>query len=561
MGQEITLGGWDTANVVKIDVLNGAIVKQGTTPPNFSLTETPDSIVGVWGPWQVTTGRTGEYLQLHCPIISGTGSDGTGTTVDLAGASMNIQLTLASVKDSKIIIKDPTAKPPPVTVPPTPPKPATKLIANTVSTQTDPAVLVLSISPPSLRNTYQFLFEDWFNANIGDFGQMFHAIVLDLDATNPDFQWLKPTDISYAVETTVDGKTTVFAALCQTDGDPMGSLTQSIDPAIVANMPAGCNSVVAISGEKFAEHILRKGAMQIIKGSKSTDFDIIGLGLVVTNNTELTWLDMTLQDGVVVSPKIAPGCFRLSVVEDQIEVEFTQMTFSHPITVGNDLFTLSFAQYYNIALDKDALGGPVLRPVYPTIMVNGVAVPIYVSRPVITCNPDQAAQDFERTMAIISIVLSILPLGCGIFKAGSWVLKAGSALASRITTLVNAGGNIFRIAVDASEVANMTDAALAGSDNLAAAAAFSSTLPADAGIAPLINRIAMWSGMASAFTGGLAATIKLETNGDDRIKDAPTIDDFLKNVLGATHWPGATNWEIKSAELAQSLLLHGELST
>ena len=75
MGQEIDLQGWDTVNVVTIDVLNGAIAAQKTWPPKFDLdeTQTPGgslgSITGDWGPWQIVPGRTGGMLEVLCPIL------------------------------------------------------------------------------------------------------------------------------------------------------------------------------------------------------------------------------------------------------------------------------------------------------------------------------------------------------------------------------------------------------------------------------------------------------------------------------------------------------------
>ena len=44
MAREVSLQGWDTANVVTLDVLNKAIAAQNTTPATFTLTEGLNSI-------------------------------------------------------------------------------------------------------------------------------------------------------------------------------------------------------------------------------------------------------------------------------------------------------------------------------------------------------------------------------------------------------------------------------------------------------------------------------------------------------------------------------------
>jgi hypothetical protein len=506
MGREINLQGWDTANIVTDDVLNAAIAGQGTSPKSFDNTDPGSgaSITGVWGPWQKTSLRTGEMVSFMCPIVSGTGTEDSGKTVDLAKASLNIEIQLKTLDDLASAFIDKSAKTPAKTAP------ARILMVNDQSTPTNPAVTVISIVPASLRNSFQFLFEDWFNANIASFKQIFHAIMLDETAAKADFQWLKPTDISYAAATTTDGKTSVFAALCATDGDPIAKLPQQIDPAAVENMPAGCNCVLAISGEKFAEHILKPGAQSVLKGSQPADFDIIGDGLVVTNNKDLDWIGMTLDDGTVVTPRVPKGNFRISVVEDQIELEFTQMTFKHALLVGNDDFTLSFRQYLKIGLGKNANGEQVLVPDFAYQTVNGKKVPIYVDKPVITVTPDQQAVDFERTMGIVAIALSVLPLGCGIFKAGSWAVSnapAAAAIVGRLTGLWSTGSAVFDIAIDGAEVAQLSEAAIDGSDNAAALAAFDAGTPVRAEFSTLVNRIATCSGVWAAIAGSLAAVV------------------------------------------------------
>lgn len=550
--REVSLQGWDTANVVTLDVLNAAVAKQKTTPPTFDLTEAPTSITGKWGDWQVTPGRDGSLVEILCPVASGTGDNG-GVKTDLAGAVVKVEITLKTLDDATVTIKDPTGTPPANGK-------ATTLVANDVPTGQDPAVTVLMITPKSLRNPYQFLFEDWFNANIASFKHIFYAIMLNEQAANGDFQWLKPTAISYATATSTSGNQNIFAALCQTDGDLIGNLAQQIDLAVIQNLPAGCNSVLAISGEKFVEHILKTGAQQVLKGSKLADFDIIGNGLVLTNNKALTWQDMTLDDKTLVSPNIPQGNFRMRVVGDQIELEFTDLTFSHPLMVGNDLFSLSFTQYYNIKLGQNAAGEQVLVPDFPTITVNGVTLPLIVDKCQISVTPDASAADFQKYMDIASIALSVLPIGAGIFKAGAWGIRAGSALASRISSAARVASGTMDVAVDATEAASMVDMTTYGTDNLAAAAAFASKAPAGAGFATLVNRIALISGMWAAITTIAGSIVKLQHNGDLDISGSPSIGDFLANVLGASKWPGSTNWTLKEAELAQSLLLHGELT-
>lgn len=551
MGQEIDLQGWDTANVVTADVLNGAIAAQKTYPPSFDLTEGTNAIKGTWGPWQLTLGRSGSLLEFTCPIVKGTGIDNSGTSHDLAGATLYVEIELQTINDKASAFKDKTADQA------TMPTQAKVLLVDPTSTPTAPAVTVIAIQPQTLRNDFFFIFGDWFNANIAAFKHIFHAMMLSETAAKGDFQWLKPTDYSYAMAVSTNKKLGAFAALCATDGDPIGQLAQQIDINIVKNLPTNSNAVLAISGEKLVEHVLKPGAKAVLQGSQLADFDIIGNGLVVTNNKDLTWQDVKLEDGSIVQPLIPKGNFRMRVVEDQIELEFTGMTFKHPLMVGNDIVTIGFTQYYTLNLGTDSKGNQVLTPNFPTMTTStGVKTAQIVDKPTISVTPDQTAQDFARTMLIITIAFSILPLGKGLYSAGQGIWKLGSALAAKVTQMAGAGAEL---ALSADEAAQLSSLAVSGSDNLAAAAAMSANLPADARLATLVNRLTLGSGVISAISGIAMGINQLEQNGDWKLDDVPALDDFMANVLGASKWPGADNWKLNGVELAQSLLLYGKL--
>jgi hypothetical protein len=485
---------------------------------------------------------------MQCPITSGKADKGDGHPIDLTGATLKIQLTLTKLPQPSITIKDTSSVPGSGDAQPT------GLVPNTASTDDNPAVTVMSITPTSMRNPFLFLFDDWFNANLKDFNQCFFAAVLNTKAANSSLQWLKPTTISYAVADS-EGGTSVFGALCETDGDSSSALASQIDPGILTGMPQSANSVLAISGEKVTEHILKYGAQQVLQGSQLADFDIVGDGLVVQNNKDLTWMSMTLQDKTVVSPVIPKGNFRMRVVQDTFELEFTGLTWKHPLMVGNNIFTLSFTQYMHVELHQKTDGSFVLFPTNKDpANPNSKELPD-LRQMSIQVTPDADAQSFEKTMSYIAIVASVLPLGLSVFKAGSWAIRTGSAAAQ-------AGGEVINVAADAAELAPLVEDSLVATDNLAAAAALTrgSTAAASAELSTLINRFATGLGLISAVTGGLAAGIKLQENGDLDVTDVPSIDNFIANVLACTQWHQDQTWGLKDVRLAQSLLLFGQLS-
>ena len=97
---DISLQGWDTANVTSFDVINAAIVKQAKTPPPFSFTSgdplSVPSATGVWDTWSLVPGGSGQTLQMSCPIKSGVAilaaPTASGLTLDktTAGAGLTI---------------------------------------------------------------------------------------------------------------------------------------------------------------------------------------------------------------------------------------------------------------------------------------------------------------------------------------------------------------------------------------------------------------------------------------------------------------------------------------
>ena len=556
----ITLNGWDTANVTTAAVMNAAIANQGKTPKGFTYPDPPESItVNKWKPWQITPGGSGQLIHLLCEIESGTGTDADGVDHDLSGAKVVVEIRAQKLEDAMARFQDPDSKPDTTT-------PGSKIVAVTTGSGPTPAAAVKQILPHPLFHKFKDIFNDWFNDNLPDFDNVFHVAMLDQIADQDSFQWLKPTDVSYAVKDTLDGTSTVFAALAQTDGDGLAKLNQDIDPGILANLPDGTNSALVISGQKFVEHVLLPGAVKMLKNTQASDFELSSDGLSVSNKNPVAWMDMQLDDGTVVTPTIDAGGFVLSVDQNSLLCKFEGVTWKHPMMVGKDIFSLTLHQRLYLELGFNAKGELVIAPTNKDPFVpNDKEIP-KIAHAHVSVTPDADARDFQREMALVSMVLSILPFGLGAFKAGAWIIKGGSALASRISAAVSSGSAVIDAAADASEIASLTDAAVTGSDNLAAAAALEANAPVAAGLSTFLLRPAIFLGIAASLFGAAAGVMGLEKLGDLNIETAPGANLFVQNVLGTSHWPGTLakagqGWTLLSAELAESLILYGYLDT
>jgi hypothetical protein len=582
---DISLQGWDTANVVTFAVANQAIaagqkLNPPSFPPTFQWTD-PDvnteTITGVWGPWSITPeqGDGGQLIHMKCPIVSGTATVGA-KSIDLAGGYVVILVTLQNVRGTAFV--DHTAQPPGPGVPAptcvaivTNPQPKT---VNDGDHDTTPAVSVVALSDGIPRNPFQFLFEDWMNANVQLFHHVFHAAMLgeliaeaagstSNPAQNPlNQQWMKPTAVTYTTAVYLNGTDGIFAALCQTDGDADPHASAQIDSQIMDSLSAGANAVFAISGEKVAEHLLKPGAQSVMLGSSLEDFDIIGDGLVVTNNKDVTWRQLVLDDGTNVTAVVPKGQFTLKIIDNQLELDFVGVTFQTQekvfwcIPAGHLVFEIDFTQRVGLQLQKRSDGTCVLVP-EPYDPTN----PSDIQQFSMSAHPDAVALSTQQWMEIAAIGLSILPACKGLASGVGKILSKAVPIEERMAQFANTAE---KMGFDADEIAAMNRAGSAASTTpeaasvRAAVAASNTIMPPQ--VATIVNRFSIASGVLAGVAGVGLGSIELDQVLQMKLSDVPSFDQFLANALSSAHWPSTQSFTIQNIVLAQSLLVYGTLT-
>ncbi|MCA9055324.1 MAG: TULIP family P47-like protein, partial [Planctomycetaceae bacterium] len=330
------LQGWDTVNAISYAKMNRAIAKSGSTPKTFSFKDdTGWSIDGTWQPWDLTLGGSGQNLFLKCTIASGKLNSPFGKSLDLAGQWVVIEVFLNQVPADPSIT-DPTGKGGKgvsLVVSDQPPFADTKAVTISNSSIDEDTKLAI------WKNDFDGTFRSYFNQpqTVKSFTQVFSTILLNSQADTGSFQWIKPTEASYAVGelerkyATLDNS--VFAVLAQTEGRNTSKLGQQVDVRILDDLPKDTNSVFAISGARFIDQLVLPGAVGIMTGSKASDFSVDYKGLSVTNKKEVTWRKVTLDDsvgGYTVELKVPVNGFRMSLQGDIIELEFTGVWFDAP---------------------------------------------------------------------------------------------------------------------------------------------------------------------------------------------------------------------------------------
>lgn len=546
---EVDTFGWDTAYIASYRVVNDSIRLSRSYPTAFAYTDNAGiQISGVWALWQLTPGGGGGDVQMACTVTSGSISLGT-TTGDLAGATVIIEVNLEKVAAAEHV-DDPTGKPGTGTT--------HNLVVKTTGSNGAPAVSVLgrstypALTDALLLDVVNTTMAGYFNANIDDFNHTFAVMDINVIADQDGFQWIKPTDFSYAVaqpsaNPTIDN--CAFGVISMVENHPIQPFQeQAIDSRALANLPAGANAAFVISEQMVAQNILLNGAVSAIQGSSAADFDFSSDGKSVTNNKSLTWGNFQTSNGII-SPVITTGNFILRADDTYVYVEISEATYepSEGITVEMNLtqkFTFSTVQRED--------GGYVFIP-----DITGLG------------SPDVKTNvSLSKGLQITHLITGIVAGVAGLLVAASGI---GALIAESADVAVDAAAESAEVAIDGAQadaIADANPAELAeenqeGADN-ADEGAENPADPAqvqEGGIFTSMRfRIALGiiSACAGLTAGGIGVAKYIVSKDYDEI---PSFDDFAANCLGASVWPQVTGYTLLGAGFQQSLVLGIQMVT
>lgn len=534
--------GWDTAYVASFPVVNQAILKQKSYPTTFKYTdEVGITISGNWTSWQLTPGGAGGDVQMICKVESGSAT-GDGQDGDLSGSEVVIQVNLQTVA-AEDPINDPTAK--------TGTGKSKKLVVKTSGTGQDPAVSIISSSYPKvtsklLQDLLDSVLKDYFNANIGEFNHVFAVMNLNEVADQDGFQWLKPTAFQYAVASPEDGsiENSAFGLIAMVKNNPIQpSMQQAVDVRALLNLPTGSNSAFVISETMVAQNMLLRGAISTIQGSSSSDFGFSSDGLSVVNVKDVVWGNFKTESNGVISPTISANNFVMRADDTYIYLEIADAEYetSPGVTVHMNL-TQKFT--YNTVQAKNG---------------NYVFVPDTAGfgNPSITANVS-----LSEGLQITQIVTGAVAAVAGLLVVASGIAAAVSASAD---VAVDAAANAANIAMDAEDIAAAAaeNAEAVAEENEAGAAAADAGAAAPADAAQVQNcgifassQFRLATGLTGAIAGAVSGSIGIakavtEMNYDE----IPAFNAFAENCMGASVWPGLSNYQLIGATFRSSLVI------
>ena len=464
----------------------------------------------------------------------------------------------------------------------------TRLMPDPTNTPTNPAVVVTTLVPPTGSNLTQqqinqltLTLDNVLNNDLVSFTNIFHTLDFNSALAKGKLAWLSPTATEYAVADAASAPTAAtssFALLSMTEKRDDSTLGIKISSAILDGLPIGANSVFALSAERFAAKILLDVAVNTLVGSKEADFSFDTTGLVISNNKELTWRETHLLDGSTVFPTVPMGGFKITVVGNYLELEFTGVHFDVPgwKFPGHKIATLQFKQHIFLKLIRgtDNAGKTfnylIPRNVDPN-SGNAQAIaddlPTIID-PVVVLSYDATAIAFQSAVLVATIAISVLSFALVGFTAGAWVVR-GKLLAQSVDAAANAANNggVGMVQMG-NNVYEGTDAVMNAAARTNALTAAANAAAAKAGTALLISKFLTGASIVSTLTGAsLWATWGTSVAGwyadgdGDKLPSDLAVEKFLAETFQAYDWTGTSNnWAAVDARLAGSLLIYGKLS-
>ncbi|AUN16859.1 orfX2 protein [Clostridium botulinum] len=421
---DLSLLGWNTENSVSFRTMNEFIKKDNLYPKDFkavySYRKMTFTATGTFDSWEMTTGADGRNIRFKCPIKS--------ATYDLDGDVFNsstenfllIQVDLTYF-DSKTTINDPTGendgKQFNLKIKTNDDKLKNVLIVTYNLTDTDGSM------NSEDKDFLSLAFRNWFNENIQQFEQIFAYILLDETAKIPEYQWLKPTQVSYgsaSVETANDEPdldASIFSAMSMVENNTNSTPSHAVDNRMLQLTKT--QAAFGISFPLFIEHFLKQALLssQFI----SVDDIVADINtLTITNNKQIIFGKVENSDGKNVDSFLKPGKLKLSLQNNLIVLELFDLTWEQGRGVTGHF---DFRQEYELALEsKSGKQIPILK------VHDEPEIEYYVEEAQWKANEDMIVS------AVVGTVFSMI-LGASMKLAGSALSKAGKLIRSKATTI------------------------------------------------------------------------------------------------------------------------------
>jgi hypothetical protein len=582
MGDTDLTKGWDVVFAVRYPALNIAIRNAYTSTPQSMPGEFQgsvhgklgsSSVKGIWGMWQITTGGSGTYIQMECPILKGWYKE---NQLDLAGYKVLIRVQLwffdhKSDHPSAAAGSDGTLRK------------ALKLLVDK-SDPTNPPVVIVSIMDsdnqplgPGDTGMLAGPLQNWFMDNLVLFDHVFcTADVTQAEADAPGLYWLKPSYVAYAAAEPFDTSQltheqrmdqSVFAILHTIESrDPAG-----LSPAVDLNaIPFGRSAAFSLSRKRFLRHFIEPALPFLfqIDTSQCTDqasvekllkefgghFEIDNDDKEITNKRNLNLPPMRLPEELknkIVYPDIAAGDFSLELDGQVLRLTFKDMHFEFSpginvyITYTSELTMSMKNRHLHLTETKRSQRSTITKEAWVT---------------------------WAEVIGGIVLAVALVPLGGAAGKAIGGVVSRTTATAAQ-----EAAEGASTIAAETAEVAvteiaNVASEETALLEREAATAAAEETSAIVTRASRVVRSVKGYFQTSKAKLAGqmvaasTAATIAstpeiMQAVAEDALESkVPDLSKFSEEVLFNIAWADASRFDPDQAELHDALQISGEIT-
>ncbi len=504
--------GWDTVYATKYADVNAAIAAEGSSPPSFSYTSSDGdtSVSGDFGDWRVATGGSGPDIQMELPL----------TNVRVQITSQNIDDQIDSIT-AKIQVSAEFLPQPDQTQ-------HLKLKTKTSAPgAADEDVVRFESFDPTPSNVFVAgalelgLVTEWLCNNLEDFNHTFAVVDLNQKIDKDGWEWMRPTDISYAVgepDTDATDENSVFAVLVMTEDRSSANLDQQVSPYAI---PPDSRAGFLVSGNRYIQKMILPGVPVLFKDSPTVDDFDVEDGLRIVNINEQKFEDITLKDGSKVNPKVAARNFSIEVSGDELVLSAAPYEFSH----SNADWSLTYTARSTLCYDPD------------TDIVTSNSTPS-VSGEVHMKEWVQIVSAIAAAIVEIAIAVVGFALGGGF----------GSDAAEAIEEGAEEGSTSVEMSEETAEESENT----MDNEEESQGAAWQRKLLGVVGG----SLIGLLPGGVIAAASEIAEKIK-----DGQTDDLPTTTPFTDVATGSITWPSGSGFTLESVQLNGSLQFGGTPET
>ncbi|WP_170953274.1 TULIP family P47-like protein [Bacillus thuringiensis] len=456
---DLSLLGWDTNYVTSFSNVNKTIQQQNLYPSTFEhelivdddFTSADLLAEGTFQPWEITTGADGQNVNFICKFGENSGMANKKNNKIYkfnSNAYAKIQLKLQYLDSSKTI-EDPTGEGNGEQV--------NLMVKTDNDNNGDAPVILISLflseeieKNISLKGFSETIFKEWFNENIEKFEQIFSSFLLNETAKDENFQWLKPTTVSYGVAEAKDENgepsldNSVFAVMTMVEKRENKNPTHGVDNRLlqaVKNAKDTNDSAFGIDMPLFVEKWLVQG-LNIMQVGVPSQFEKTSNGLYIQNKERIPFGRIPNADGDEVDAHIDPKKFRMGITNNQLELDIDNITWKHTRGI---IGHVSYRQYFDLKLKSgvDTLGAEY----------KNVLVPEEVEEAIMTCSY-QLEDWYKREKLLVGIATELtLTLLTGYFfsktsdvfrKAFKVISKTGIAIGKTMVKITVKLGQLLK---------------------------------------------------------------------------------------------------------------------